>query len=86
MASNQALNGLIHDASLSAEARNIATKVLNNDRISTDDALYLYENADLGFVGILANYIRESKNGDDTYFNKNFHIEPTNVCIYSCDF
>ncbi len=86
MASNQALNGLIQDNSLTAEEKNIATKVLNHERISTDEALYLYEKANLSYVGILANYIRESKNGDDTYFNKNFHIEPTNVCIYSCDF
>lgn len=86
MASNQALIGLIQDTSLTEQARNIAEKVKNHERISTDDALYLYEHADLGYVGILANYIREEKNGDKTYFNKNFHIEPTNVCVYSCSF
>ena len=86
MATNDALNRLIQDDSLPNESRQIAQKILNGQRISTDDALYLYEHADLSYVGILANYIREAKNGDKTYFNKNFHIEPTNVCVYSCAF
>ncbi|HHB79713.1 MAG TPA: aminofutalosine synthase MqnE [Saprospiraceae bacterium] len=86
MASIQALNGLIQDPSLTEEMKNIVQKVKSGERISTDDALYLYENAELHTVGILANYIREEKNGDKTYFNKNFHIEPTNVCVYSCSF
>ncbi len=86
MATNDALNRLIQDDSLPNESRQIAQKILNGQRISTDDALYLYEHTDLSYVGILANYIREAKNGDKTYFNKNFHIEPTNVCVYSCAF
>ncbi|MEK7254501.1 MAG: CofH family radical SAM protein, partial [Bacteroidota bacterium] len=39
-----------------------------------------------GFVGSLANFIRQKKHGDNTYFNRNFHIEPTNVCVYDCKF
>jgi aminodeoxyfutalosine synthase len=46
----------------------------------------LYEKAELSFVGLLANYIREEKNGDFTYFNRNFHIEPTNICVFTCKF
>ncbi|WP_394767544.1 CofH family radical SAM protein, partial [Ferruginibacter sp.] len=34
----------------------------------------------------LANFIRERLHGDTTYFNRNFHIEPTNVCVFSCKF
>ena len=49
-------------------------------------SLYLFEKASLSFVGFLANYIRETKHGDITYFNRNFHIEPTNVCVFSCKF
>ena len=40
----------------------------------------------LPYVGALANWKRESLHGDKTYFNKNFHIEPTNVCVFSCKF
>jgi len=64
----------------------IASKVLNKERISFDEGVYLYKHATLGFVGALANYIRNYKHGDNTYFNRNFHIEPTNICVYTCKF
>ncbi|WP_114789567.1 aminofutalosine synthase MqnE [Niabella yanshanensis] len=64
----------------------IAGKVYDGQRISDADGLYLFEHASLAFVGALANYVREQKHGDITYFNRNFHIEPTNACIYSCHF
>jgi aminodeoxyfutalosine synthase len=64
----------------------IAKKVVADERITNDEALLLFENASLGLVATLANYIREKKHGDKTYFNRNFHIEPTNVCVFSCKF
>lgn len=64
----------------------IEHKVLANNRISTDDCLYLYQHAELGFVGKLANLVRERKNGNYTFFNRNFHIEPTNICVFDCKF
>ena len=70
----------------SAELQSIAEKVFSEKRITDEDAMYLYENASLAELGILANYIRESKHGDKTYFNRNFHMEPTNVCLYTCTF
>ena len=64
----------------------IAKKVHAGERITDKDAIYLYENVSLGELGILANFIREKKHGDNTYFNRNFHIEPTNICLYTCTF
>ena len=64
----------------------IADKVLNNKRISFEDGLLLYEKGEVGFLGVLSNFIREKKNGNRTYFNRNFHIEPTNICVFSCNF
>ncbi len=64
----------------------IAEKVFNKKRITQEEGLYLFEHASLGYLGTLANFIREEKNGKNTYFNRNFHIEPTNVCIYTCTF
>ena len=64
----------------------IADKVLNNKRISFEDGLLLYEKGEVGFLGVLSNFIREKKNGNTTYFNRNFHIEPTNICVFSCNF
>lgn len=74
------------DASLAAEGRTIAEKVHQQKRISNDEAMWLFNEASLGYLGILANYIRERKHGDNTYFNRNFHLEPTNVCLYTCTF
>jgi len=70
----------------SPELAAIARKVQVQERITDEDALLLFEKASLPFVGALANQIRERKHGDTTYFNRNFHIEPTNVCVYSCHF
>ncbi len=64
----------------------IGTKVIHNERLSFEDGVYLFEHASLPYVGALANWKRESLHGDKTYFNKNFHIEPTNVCVFSCKF
>lgn len=64
----------------------ISEKVLREERITVDEAILLYETADLGYLSMLANYIREKKNGDHIFFNKNFHVEPTNTCIYNCKF
>ena len=69
-----------------ANLKSIGEKVLNKERISLNDGLLLFEKAELSYLGILANYIRESLHGDKTYFNRNFHIEPTNVCVFSCAF
>jgi aminodeoxyfutalosine synthase len=68
------------------QLRLIAEKVLNQERISDTDCLTLFNEADLAFVGTLANIIRERMHGNKTYFNRNFHIEPTNVCVFSCKF
>jgi aminodeoxyfutalosine synthase len=64
----------------------IADKVARQERITDADALLLFQEGSLGFVGALANSVRERLHGDTTYFNRNFHIEPTNVCVYSCHF
>lgn len=68
------------------ELQLIGEKVINHQRISFDDGVYLFEKASLPFVGALANFVREQKHGNKTYFNRNFHIEPTNVCVFDCKF
>ena len=68
------------------DLKNIALKVKDGKRISDEECQILFEKADLPFVGALANFIREKLHGGITYFNRNFHIEPTNVCVFSCKF
>jgi aminodeoxyfutalosine synthase len=77
---------LLQDADLSADLKHIAQKVLDGKRITFDEGVLLYEKGELGYLGVLANYIRGKKHGDNTYFNRNFHIEPTNLCVYDCKF
>lgn len=64
----------------------IAEKILAQQRITEQDGLTLFEKGTLPFLGALANNVRERLHGDKTYFNRNFHIEPTNVCVFSCKF
>lgn len=71
---------------LSPELKSIAQKVKQGERISSADCLILFEQAELGYLGALANHIRNQRHGNKTYFNRNFHLEPTNVCLYTCTF
>ena len=80
------LSYLLNDPDLPEMLRAIAGKVSAGERISFDEGVYLYEHADLGYLGVLANFIREKKHGNRTYFNRNFHVEPTNLCVYTCNF
>jgi aminodeoxyfutalosine synthase len=77
---------VIADPQLSDDLRRIAKKVFDGERISEEDGLHLFEEGPLGYLGALANFIREKKHGHRTYFNRNFHVEPTNVCLYTCSF
>ena len=86
MNSELSFNILLADKNLPADLRSVAEKVKSEKRISFDDGILLYEKADLGFLGILANFLREKRHGSKTYFNRNFHIEPTNLCVYDCKF
>ena len=79
-------SSIINDPALDPELKAIALKVKEGKRITPDEGVYLFEKAGTGFLGVLANHVRETKNGNRTYFNRNFHIEPTNVCVFSCKF
>ena len=64
----------------------IAEKVIGGQRLTPTDGMLLFEKGSLSFLGALANHVRERMHGDKTYFNRNFHIEPTNVCVFACAF
>ncbi len=86
MGTNKAAIVSLIEATKDKELQQIANKIINKERISFDDGVMLFEKGSLSWLGTLANYVREQKHGDKTYFNKNFHIEPTNVCVFSCKF
>src|SRR5580700_2369935 len=64
----------------------IRAKVDAGARLTFEDGLFLEDHADLFTLGDLANQVRERKNGNVAYYNVNTHINPTNVCVYRCNF
>ena len=80
------ISSLLLESKLSKDLKKITEKVMTNERITFDEGVLLFQKGELGFLGTLANYIREQKNGNNVYFNRNFHIEPTNICVYTCSF
>jgi len=71
---------------LNTNFENIKFKVLNNQRILPKEALFLLEKTTLSEVGYLANFVKNKLHGKNVYFNRNIHIEPTNICLYRCKF
>src|SRR5215510_9239615 len=77
---------MIAETGVTSDLQQIAQKVKAGQRITDEEGLLLFEKASLGFVGSLANEIKQKKHGDKVFFNRNFHIEPTNVCVFACNF
>lgn len=83
---NKAQIQVLVEAQADPILKTIGQKILQNERISFEDGVALFEKSSLPYVGALANWKRNELHGDITYFNRNFHIEPTNVCVFSCKF
>ena len=66
--------------------KTISAKVRAGQRITPDEALFLFRSTDLLGIGELAALANERKNGTNVYFNVNRHINPTNVCVNRCAF
>jgi aminodeoxyfutalosine synthase len=64
----------------------IREKVLEGRRLTFEDGVSLYRSPDLLTIGALANHVRERHHGDVAYFVRNAHLNPTNVCVATCDF
>lgn len=77
---------LIRLTGLDKDLKNIAEKILNKERLTPAEGVLLFEKGEVGYLGTLANHVREQLHGDKVYFNRNFHIEPTNVCVFTCHF
>jgi aminodeoxyfutalosine synthase len=83
--SNQ-LTTIINSSAVPNDLKAIVIKALNGKRISFEEGVLLFEKGDLGFLGAVANEIRQRRHGFHTFFNRNFHIEPTNICVFDCKF
>jgi aminodeoxyfutalosine synthase len=77
---------LLTHAGITHDVKAVAEKVLHQTRLSCEDGLVLFEQGELGFLGALANHVAQRLHGGKVYFNRNFHIEPTNICVFACNF
>ena len=64
----------------------VAEKVRSGEPLSHADGVTLYRSRDLHGIGRMANFVRGRLHGDRTYYNRNRHINYTNVCALSCKF
>jgi aminodeoxyfutalosine synthase len=80
--------GIMTDRLLAADSslQPIADKLLSDGWLSYDDGVALYRSRDIHSIGRMANYVREKLHGHNTFFNRNRHINYTNVCALSCKF
>ncbi len=84
--STESLRTILSGANVQPAFIEIAEKVMAGDRITNGEGLYLFEKAELGLLGSLANFVKEKKHNKKAFFIRNFHIEPTNICVYNCKF
>lgn len=82
---NSDLN-IIQSLNLPTSLKDIAGKVFNAEQITTSDALELFNCWNLALLGVLADATKKRLSGNYVFFNHNFHIEPTNICINHCKF
>ena len=64
----------------------IAAQVAQGARLSSEQALTLWREAPLWRLAELAVARKREVSGDKVFYNKNFHVEPTNLCVFNCKF
>ena len=76
----------LKQSDLSLQLRKVAEKVAAGERISNEEGILLYKEGPLPFLAVLADHVRQRINGRNVYFNRNIHLEPTNICVNHCAF
>ena len=64
----------------------IIEKCRRAERITAEEALVLWQQASLWQLSELALAAKRRVSGEKVYYNRNFHLEPTNVCLFECKF
>ena len=64
----------------------VIEKLETGERLGFEDGVTLFRSHDVQTIGMLANRVREAKNGNAAYFNVNRHINHTNICVTGCTF
>ncbi len=68
------------------KVNDIVASLRRGERLSADDALVLWREAPLWLLGELATECKVKKSGRRVYYNRNVHLEPSNICLFNCEF
>ena len=71
---------------LEGKKKEISEKVFSGKRIYPEEAVYMFREFDISLLGILASHLKSEIISSNVYFNRNIHLEPTNICIHNCLF
>jgi aminodeoxyfutalosine synthase len=77
---------IVHYPGIKDELKPVAEKVIEGIRITPEEGLLLYEKCEPGVLGMLAELVKQKLSGNEVYFIRNFHIEPSNICVNRCSF
>ncbi len=66
--------------------QDITDKLRRGERLTTEEALVLWHEAPLWLLGELATERKRQVSGQEVYYNRNVHLEPTNICLFNCEF
>ncbi len=77
---------LFEQSGISTEMIRMAEKVTSGERISVEEGILLYREGSLPYLAVLAEHVRHKINGKQVFFNRNIHLEPTNICVNHCAF
>ncbi len=66
--------------------QDITDKLRRGERLTTEEALVLWHEAPLWLLGELATERKRQVSGEEVYYNRNVHLEPTNICLFNCEF
>jgi len=83
---NKSVLSLLQSTGLDPKLLQVAEKVFAGERISTGDGVLLFREGSMSFLSILAEAVSLRINNNHVFFNRNFHIEPTNICVNHCAF
>ncbi len=79
-------NKFMHYNNVNDELLIIINKVISGQRITVDEGVKLHDECDLPTLGNIANKLKSARYNNKIFFNKNLHVNQTNVCVLACKF
>lgn len=76
----------IIDSIKEVRKKEIYDKIIHEKRITPEEGISLYKDFSLSELSFLSEVVNQRKSNNRVYFNRNFHVEPTNICVYTCTF